>query len=92
MAEELWERLGNLNGISTADFPVYDEKYLVEDSFTYPVSFNGKMKFNIALPAGLAVKDIESEIMAREEVIKHLNGAIPKKIIVVPKKIVNIVI
>lgn len=92
IAEELWEQLGHTESITFAEFPICNEAYLVEDSFTYPISFNGKMKFNIELPATLTVQEIEKEVMSREEIVKHLNGISPKKIIIVPKKIVNIVI
>jgi len=92
IAEELWENIGHKSGISSAPFPEFNETYLVEDNFNYPVSFNGKMRFNIELPATLTTPEIEKEIMSREEVQKYLNGATPKKVIVVPKKIVNIVV
>lgn len=92
IAEELWEKLGHTSSIAFESFPVCNDAYLVEDSFIYPISFNGKMRLNIELPAGLSVQEIEKEVMGREEVQKHLNGAAPKKIIIVPKKIVNIVI
>jgi leucyl-tRNA synthetase len=92
IAEELWSQLGHEESISFSKFPECNETYLVEDSFTYPVSFNGKMRFNIELPATLTVSEIEKEVMSRDEVQKHLNGASPKKIIIVPKKIVNIVV
>lgn len=92
IAEELWEKLGHTTSIAFESFPVCNDAYLVEDSFVYPISFNGKMRLNIELPAGLSVQEIEKEVMGREEVQKHLNGAAPKKIIIVPKKIVNIVI
>jgi leucyl-tRNA synthetase len=68
-----------------------NESYLVDDAFNYPISFNGKMRFQIELPTTLTVPEIEKEVMSREEVIKQLAGATPKKIIIVPKKIVNIV-
>lgn len=92
IAEELWSQLGHQESISFAKFPECNESFLVEDSFSYPISFNGKVKLNIELPATLSVQEIEKEVMGREEVQKHLNGASPKKIIVVPKKIVNVVI
>ncbi len=92
IAEELWEKLGHKESIARAAFPEFKAEYLVEDSFNYPISFNGKMRLNIELPATLSVQEIEKEVMGREEVLKHLNGAHPKKIIVVPKKIVNIVV
>ena len=92
IAEELWEKLGHKESIARAPFPEFKAEYLVEDSLNYPISFNGKMRLNIELPATLSVQEIEKEVMGREEVLKHLNGAHPKKIIVVPKKIVNIVV
>jgi leucyl-tRNA synthetase len=92
ITEELWEKLGHKTSIALAPFPVFKTEYLVEDSFVYPISFNGKMRLNIELPASLTVTEIEKEVMSREEVQKHLNGASPKKVIVVPRKIVNIVI
>ena len=92
IAEELWEKLGHRDSIAFVPFPELNEQYLVEDHFNYPVSFNGKMRFQIELPAGLSAQEIEKEVMGREEVLKYLNGASPKKIIIVPKKIVNIVV
>ncbi len=92
IAEELWAQLGHTESITFAEFPICNEAYLVEDSFMYPISFNGKMKFNVELPATLTVPEIEKEVMSRDDVQKHLNGASPKKIIIVPKKIVNIVV
>lgn len=91
IAEELWEKAGHKQGISYAAFPEFRAEHLVEDSFNYPVSFNGKMRLNIELPAGLSATEIEKEILSREDVQKFLNGSNPKKVIVVPKKIVNIV-
>lgn len=92
IAEELWEKLGHRESIARAPFPEFKAEHLVEDAFNYPISFNGKMKLNIELPTTLTVQEIEKEVMGREEVLKHLNGASPKKVIVVPKKIVNIVV
>src|SRR5690606_30132779 len=92
IAEELWEKLGHKTSITYAAFPKLDESFLVEDNFNYPVSFNGKMRLNIELPLSLSAQEIEKEVMGRQEVQKYLNGAAPKKVIVVPKKIVNIVI
>lgn len=92
IAEELWSLLGHKESITFAPFPMHDEAFLVDDSFTYPISFNGKMRFNIELPATLTVPEIEKEVMNREEVKKYLEGKAPKKIIIVPKKIVNFVV
>ena len=91
-AEELWALLGNKPSVNDAAFPKYDEKYLVENVFTYPVSFNGKMRFKIDLPAHLTMEEIEKAALANEQSQKWLEGKIPKKVIVVPKKIVNVVV
>ncbi len=92
IAEELWLQLGNKETITFQNFPVVNENYLIDDAFNYPVSFNGKMRFQIELPTSLTAQEIEKEILSREEVIKQLAGATPKKIIIVPKKIVNFVV
>lgn len=92
IAEELWQQLGHKESICYAAFPECNEAFLVEDSFTYPISFNGKMRLNIELPATLTVPEIEKEVLSREEVQKFLEGKTPKKIIIVPKKIVNFVV
>ncbi len=92
ITEELWSLLGHKESIAFATFPLHNEEYLVDDSFTYPISFNGKMRLNIELAATLTVQEIEKEVMSREDVQKYLEGKTPKKIIIVPKKIVNIVV
>ncbi|MFL5751899.1 MAG: leucine--tRNA ligase [Bacteroidia bacterium] len=92
IAEELWNRLGHAESIAYALFPVFKQEYLVESSFNYPISINGKTRLNIELPLGLSNADIEKEVMSREEVQKYLNGGAPKKVIVVPNRIVNIVV
>ncbi len=92
LAEELWSLLGHSESITKATFPSYDEKYLKEDSFEYPVSFNGKMRFKMAFPSDAKPKDIEAEILKSEAAQKYLEGKEVKKVIVVPKKIVNIVV
>jgi leucyl-tRNA synthetase len=92
IAEELWQKLGHAESIAYAPFPAFNESYLVEDSFNYPISFNGKTRLNIELPLNLSVPEIEKEVLSREEVKKYLDGGTPKKIIIVPKKIVNIVL
>lgn len=91
ITEELWQQLGHKDSIAFEQFPMCNESYLVDDAFNYPISFNGKMRFQIELPTTLTVPEIEKEVMSREEVIKQLAGATPKKVIIVPKKIVNIV-
>ncbi|REG89648.1 leucine--tRNA ligase [Winogradskyella sediminis] len=91
IAEELWSQLGNNDSISTAAFPIFDESHLVESSKNYPISFNGKMRFTLELPLDMSKDDIEKTVMAHEKTIAQLDGRTPKKIIVVPGKIVNIV-
>ncbi len=92
IAEELWQKLGHQQSIATVSFPELKEEYLVEDEIEYPVSFNGKMRFKISLPATLAVPEIQEQIMADERTEAQLQGTTPKKIIIVPKKIINIVL
>jgi leucyl-tRNA synthetase len=91
IAEELWELLGHSNGISHEAYPQVEEKYLVEDTKTYPISFNGKMRFTLDLSLDLSKSEIEEAVMKDERTQKQLNGRTPKKVIVVPGKIVNIV-
>lgn len=91
VCEELWSLLGNAESIDFAPFPALNEVYLVEDEIEYPVSFNGKMRFKLSLSAELSKEEIEEIVMKDEKVIQQLDGAKPKKIIVVPKKIINIV-
>ncbi|AZI23575.1 leucine--tRNA ligase [Chryseobacterium taklimakanense] len=92
ICEELWSVLGQSESIEFAPFPKLDEKYLAEDEIDYPVSFNGKMRFKLSLPADLEVKQIEEAILKDERTVKQLEGNSPKKVIIVPKKIINIVI
>ncbi|HBZ65873.1 MAG TPA: leucine--tRNA ligase [Bacteroidales bacterium] len=92
IAEELWSLLGNNGSVSFAGFPSFDEKYLVESIFEYPVSFNGKMRFTMALPIDLPAAGIEKAVLANEKTLKYLEGKQPRKMIVVPGKIVNIVL
>ncbi|TLF46801.1 leucine--tRNA ligase [Maribacter aurantiacus] len=91
IAEELWEQLGHIESISTAPFPKFEEKYLVESSKEYPISFNGKTRFTLELPMGMTKEEIEATVMAHEKTQQQLQGRTPKKVIVVPGKIVNIV-
>ena len=91
ITEELWSLLGNEQSVEEEPFPQLDEQYLIEDEIEYPVSFNGKMKFKLLLPAEMHPKAIEEFILQEKRVINHLDGNNPKKIIIVPKKIINIV-
>jgi leucyl-tRNA synthetase len=92
IAEELWNKLGNANSVSFAKLPALNESYLVEDNVVYPIQFNGKMRFNLELPATMAPADIEKEVLSNEQTQKYLEGKTPKKIIIVPKRIVNLVV
>ena len=91
IAEELWEKLGHAESISTASFPEFEEKYLVESIKNYPVSFNGKMRFTLELPLDLTKEQIEQAVLSHEKTIQQLEGRTTKNIIIVPGKIVNIV-
>jgi leucyl-tRNA synthetase len=91
VAEELWSKLGHTSSISTVDFPIFEPKYLVESSKEYPVSFNGKMRFKMELSLDLSKEEIEVAVLAHEKTQEQLQGRIPKKVIVVPGKIINIV-
>jgi leucyl-tRNA synthetase len=92
VTEELWEGLGHNGSITFAQFPAYEEKHVVETAFNYPVSLNGKTKFFLELDLSLTKEDVEKEVLAQEQTTKMLEGKAPKKIIVVPNKIVNIVV
>ena len=92
IAEELWNQLGHTESVEFAPFPQWDEKFLKEDNHKYPVSINGKMRVILELPIDMSVPDIQKEVMANEVVQKWLDGKEPKKVIIVPKKIVNVVI
>ncbi|MFZ1333251.1 MAG: hypothetical protein WAR83_13735, partial [Flavobacteriales bacterium] len=70
----------------------FDPQYLVEDSFKYPISFNGKTRMLLEFPATLSTEEVETQVMANPEVQERLEGKSPKKVIVVPKRIVNIVV
>lgn len=93
ICEELWVRLGNESGtISHAKFPEFNEDFLIESSHDYPVSFNGKMRFKLELPLDLSKEEVEKQVLSHEMAQKWLEGKDPKKVIVVPGKIVNVVV
>lgn len=92
MAEELWEVLGNTTSITNATFPTHNEEYLKEDAFQYPISINGKVRTKVEFSADATKEEIEKEVLQLEVLQKWMEGKPPKKIIVVPKRIVNIVI
>lgn len=91
IAEELWGLLGHDTSISDVQFPKFEEKHLIESNKNYPVSFNGKMRFMLELPLDMSKDDIEKTVMADERTQKQLDGRTPKKIIIVPGKIINLV-
>ncbi|WP_074407016.1 MULTISPECIES: leucine--tRNA ligase [Aquimarina] len=91
IAEELWQKLGHNESVSITAFPVFEEKHLVESTKQYPISFNGKMRFTMELSLDLSKDEIEAAVMAHEKTQEQLAGREPKKVIVVPGKIVNVV-
>jgi len=91
IAEELWNKLGHQDSIAFASFPTFDPSHLVESSKNYPISFNGKMRFTMELPLDYSKDQIEEAVMAHEKTQAQLQGRTPKKVIIVPGKIVNIV-
>ena len=91
IAEELWSLLGHDETITYASFPEFNAAYTAEDSFEYPVSFNGKLRFKITLAKSLSQQETADAVRADERTAKYLNGGSIKKIIVVPSKIINVV-
>jgi leucyl-tRNA synthetase len=91
IAEELWSKFGYSKSISFVPFPVFEERHLVESTKAYPISFNGKMRFILELSLDLSRDDIESAVMSHDKTKQYLDGRTPKKVIIVPGKIVNIV-
>ena len=91
IAEEVWSAMGHETSICNAEFPICNESYLVESNTKYPISFNGKVRFTMELPADMSKEDVEKTVLANEQTEKYLDGKAPKKVIVVPNKIVNIV-
>ena len=89
--EELWMRLGNANSIAFEPFPKFDISKLEEKVKEYPVSFNGKMRFTLKLSLELTIEQIKERVMNEEKTLSQLSGSLPKKIIIVPGKIINIV-
>ena len=92
ISEELWEALGHSDSISFASFPEYDEKFVVEDSCTYAVSFNGKTRFTLELPKSMTGEDVEAKVRSLEQTARYVGDGKIVKVIVVPGKIVNIVV
>lgn len=91
IAEEMYHLLGNTDSVCDAQWPQHKEEYLKESSVTYPISFNGKVRFTLEMPTDMSKEDVEKTALANEQTAKYLKGKTPKKVIVVPGKIVNIV-
>ena len=91
IAEELWKHMGHTQSITYAPYPTHDDQYLQEDSKEYPVSFNGKVRFKRAFPTDMPVAEIEKAILADPQTMEQLQGKAPKKVIVVPNRIINVV-
>ncbi|MEE2953834.1 MAG: leucine--tRNA ligase [Bacteroidota bacterium] len=92
IAEEVWQKLGHKESITKSSFPKVNTKYLIDKNITYPVSFNGKKRFTIDVSSEASKEDIENIIMQYEKTIQYLNGNSPKKVIIVPNKIINFVV
>jgi leucyl-tRNA synthetase len=92
LSEELWEHFGGKNTLAYETWPEWNEKWLKEESFEYPVSFNGKMRFKIELPVDMDHKEVERVVLADERSEKWIGDSKPKKIVVVPGRIINIVV
>ena len=92
IAEEFWNLLGNSESVSSASFPKFNEEYLIESTFEYPVSFNGKLRFKMEFPLDMPKEEIEKQVLKAETAQKWLEGKRIRKIIIVPKKIINIVV
>ena len=91
ISEEIWESLGNRKSINYAKWPILKEKYLEKDTITYPVSFNGKMRFTLDLSNSISKNDIEKTIISHPKTISYLKTNTIKKVIIIPNKIINIV-
>jgi leucyl-tRNA synthetase len=92
ISEELWEKLGNTKSITYAAFPEFKEEFVKENTFEYPVSFNGKMRFKLELPVDMPKDEVEKTAIAHEKAQKWIEGKQIRKVIVVPKKIINVVV
>lgn len=92
VCEELWETIGHMTSVCDAKWPSYDEKYLKEDAFNYIISFNGKSRYNMEFPTNATTEEITAAVLTDERSLKWTKGSVPKKVIVIPKRIVNVVI
>ena len=91
ISEEIWSKIGNNESITSAPFPVFESKYLIETEISYPVSFNGKMRFKLELPAGISKDEIQSIVMDHDKTKQYIGDQKLQRIIIVPNKIINIV-
>ena len=92
IAEELWQRLGHANTVTFVPFPVADQSLLVEETIEYPVQINGKVRTRLTVPNEADQATIQALALADEKVIAALDGEVPKKIIVIPGRMVNLVV
>ncbi|MDO5340908.1 MAG: class I tRNA ligase family protein [Bacteroidia bacterium] len=92
IAEELWHQMGHNDSVVNQKFPEFDEKHVAEDTFLYPVSFNGKKRFDIELPLGMSQDEMRDIVLAAPEAKKWIEGMVVRKAIIIPKKIINIVV
>ena len=92
IAEELWQKLGHTASVTQATWLAFDESKMKDDSFDYPISFNGKTRYFLSMGVELSAQDVEAAVRANEQTEKYLDGKPIKKIIVVPKRIVNVVV
>ncbi len=92
ISEELWHLLGNDTSVTKSSFPVYNSAFTVENTFEYPVSFNGKMRFKLTMSKTADLKEIEKTVLEAQEAQKWLEGKMPKKVIIVQNKIINVVV
>jgi leucyl-tRNA synthetase len=92
VAEELWQKLGNQESVTFASFPEFNEEYLIESTFEYPVSFNGKLRFKMEFPIDTPKEEVEKQVLQSEAAQKWIEGKKIRKVIVVPRKIINIVV
>lgn len=92
LAEEVWHALGHSDSVVDAKWPKLNEDFLKESTITYPISFNGKVRFTMDLPAEMSKAEIEKEVLRSDDTLRYLEGKKPQRVIVVPHKIVNIVL
>ena len=92
LSEELWTALGHKGLVATAPWPLADQAMLVDDTITMPIQINGKRRAEISVPKDMDKAEVEKAALAHDAVIRSLEGAQPKKVIVVPGRIVNVVI